>query len=187
MSNIRLGDFLKDNVLYPKGPGLGAAQILNNVKSTLHFGTLSSIDSWESNAYLLFMPLVSDSRPEFRGNILRDCMLHLPIPLKMPSTVAVGLDGVESQRKAEELLGRLNNETESYHTIKRPFKPLLYTDSSLYCTSMPFTDAMELGSPGDGLIIRPSKLGLFILHVSGNYPPTYSLNSLERCLETFDL
>ncbi|VDP69162.1 unnamed protein product [Schistosoma mattheei] len=52
---------------------------------------------------------------------------------------------------------------------------------------MPFTDAMELGSPGDGLIIRPSKLGLFILHVSGNYPPTYSLNSLERCLETFDL
>ncbi|CAH8484319.1 unnamed protein product [Schistosoma turkestanicum] len=134
------------------------------------------------------MSLVSDSRPEFRENILRDSMLHLPIPIKMSSTMAVGSDGMKNQGETDvQHLGRLNNESESRYTIKRPFKPLFYTDSSLYCTSMPFTDAIEFGSPGDGLIIRPTKIGLIVLHVTGNYPPTYSLNLLERCLGNFDL
>ncbi|KAH8859805.1 hypothetical protein KSF78_0007048 [Schistosoma japonicum] len=161
-----------DNLLYPKGPGSGAAQILNNSKSTLRVGTLSAIDSWESNAYSLFMPLVSDGRAEFREN----------------SPMAISLDSIEYQRKIEnQLLGGLDDETDSCHTLKRPFKPLFYTDSSLYCTSMPFQDGVEYGSPDDGLIIRPTKLGLFILHVTGNFPPTYSLNLLERCFQPFGL
>ncbi|TNN13406.1 hypothetical protein EWB00_002999 [Schistosoma japonicum] len=188
MSYLWLGDFLKDNLLYPKGPGSGAAQILNNSKSTLRVGTLSAIDSWESNAYSLFMPLVSDGRAEFRENVLRDCMLHLPIPLNTQSPMAISLDSIEYQRKIEnQLLGGLDDETDSCHTLKRPFKPLFYTDSSLYCTSMPFQDGVEYGSPDDGLIIRPTKLGLFILHVTGNFPPTYSLNLLERCFQPFGL
>ncbi|CAH8841669.1 unnamed protein product [Trichobilharzia szidati] len=189
MSSVQsLVGFLEDNLLYPKGPGLGAAQLFNNTKSAFHVGTLSAIDSWEINAYSQFIPLVSDSRSTVRDDILRECMLHLPIPLKMSPTQTRNTEGVECQRSIDLVTKVQEDEISGYFPIKRRFKPLFYTDSSLYCTSMPLTaDNKEYNSPGDGLIIRPSELGLFILHVSGNYPPTHSLNSLERCLQTFDL
>ncbi|VDQ00366.1 unnamed protein product [Trichobilharzia regenti] len=126
------GNFLSwfsDNLLYPKGPALGAAQLFNNIKSAFHVGTLSDIDSWEINAYSQFIPLVSDSRSTIRDDILRECMLHLPIPLRMSPIQTRITEAVECQRSIDLVTKGQEDETDGYFLpIKRRFKPLFYTD-----------------------------------------------------------
>ncbi|CAH8520530.1 unnamed protein product [Heterobilharzia americana] len=134
MSSIQsLDGLLQDRFMYPKGPGLGAAQMLWNTKSVFHIGTLSSIDFWEPNAYSQVIPLVSDRCSEVRDSILRECVLHLPIPLKIQSEPTVGLMGSagNQQRIDKQMIEKSVGDTEISSRLpkKRRFKPLFYMHS----------------------------------------------------------
>ncbi|THD25742.1 hypothetical protein D915_003365 [Fasciola hepatica] len=119
---------------------------------------------------------------ERRESILSQARLWLPIPVEWSVN---GCPSEFVQRLAER---NGDSDVLPKRFVKRCFKPLLYTDTGLYCTAMPVqtnpNDAEDLISPGDGLVIRPVQLGLLLIHVTASVPPSTSLQSVEYCVST---
>ncbi|KAF5405716.1 hypothetical protein PHET_00895 [Paragonimus heterotremus] len=157
------------SLLNPNGPCLGAALLLQNQHPAFLLGTMSHLQALANTLYPEVMKLVRESHTKYRETVLRDSMLLLPLPTQWSA---------RQTENAEENMELVLTKHEN-----RRFKPLFYTDTSLYLTSMPPSDSPDDFCPGDGLIIRLVTLGILIVHVAANFPPTVSVNAVERLVE----
>ncbi|CAL8098930.1 unnamed protein product [Calicophoron daubneyi] len=182
-----LEQHLLQDLLSQDAVGLGATLILATGKPAFSLGTMSQLQPSlpESSAELMY--LFAENRPEFRESILRDFQLHLPLPSDQSTheNVHSSVEMGDGHDKSDWIISQLKNQRESGLKLceKRAFKPLFYTNTSLYCTSMPVSAGDGLKpSPGDGLVVRPVTMGLLVVHVAANYSPTASLEAVERCV-----
>ncbi|KAF7261839.1 hypothetical protein EG68_00948 [Paragonimus skrjabini miyazakii] len=158
------------SLLNPNGPCLGAALLLQNQHPAFLLGTMSHMHAFANNLYPEVLKLVSESHTKYREVVLRDSVLLLPLPTQW------------STRETENA-GKNMESVPTKHENRR-FKPLFYTDTGLYLTSMPPSDSPDEFCPGDGLVIRLVTLGILIVHVAANFPPTVSVNAVERLVES---
>ncbi|KAF8570603.1 hypothetical protein P879_01263 [Paragonimus westermani] len=131
---------------------------------------MSHLHAFANNLYPEVMKLVGESHTKYRESVLRDSMLLLPLPTQW---------WARQTEKAEDNIESISTKQE-----KRRFKPLFYTDTGLYLTSMPPSDSPDEFCPGDGLVIRLVPLGVLIVHVAANFPPTVSVNAVEKLVES---
>ncbi|OON19820.1 hypothetical protein X801_04309, partial [Opisthorchis viverrini] len=160
-------------LLNSDAPGLGAALVLPHGRPAFLLGTLTHLQSFLTpSLHEELRRMVEETPQDHRDTILRDNVVYLPIPRAW---------SVRSPCLSAEIL-RVQDASDSLMDFsKRPFKPLFYTDTSLYLTAMPNGDTP---SPGDGLILCLVKLGLLLVHVASNFPPTASLFAVSQFVES---
>ncbi|KAA0185287.1 hypothetical protein FBUS_05861, partial [Fasciolopsis buskii] len=171
-------------LLQPNGPGLGVALLLHdNTQAAFLLGTLKHWLELTGSIYRACLNILAQrDDAERRETILCEARLRLPIPVEW------SVHGCPEEVKQKSVGPRGEVDLPNERLAERSFKPLFYTDTGLYCASMPVQinpdDIEDLINPGDGLVLRPVRLGILVTHVTASVPPGMSLQSVEHCVST---